>query len=334
MKFKKKGIFFTFIAVLMLGAIIFFLTPKSEPEIKKNDITNKARIESVDKIVSALSGSLTKTIVDATVYRALLSMTLYINKTGKYLDKENFNKYVSDIMYNGTLNGSSIDTLTGQKIMENNTFKNWTERVSTIINSTYKVALTGYKINTTIAQIQPWQIQAFIVVNYSIVSETATWTGPTELTSRIEIEGMIDPYYLRESNGLIPRIVRQDNRQFFQWSITSLRKAIRNSTYIHWPDSKAPSFLMRFVNQTGNSSCCGIESVVNPNELTTPDRLVSYVDYHFFSGHFTSLNCSVLYNITNPGGSIGLWDEFPYIKLDYKSTVWYNISALDRKLAC
>ena len=318
----------------MLGAVIFFLSPKSEPKLQNEDIADSKRIESVDKIVASLSGSLTKTIADATVYRALLSMTLYINKTGKYLDKENFNKYVTDIMYNGTLNGTSIDSITGQKIMENMTLRNWTQRVSAIINGAYKINLSGYNINATVTQMQPWQVQIFITANYSVISEAASWEGPVALTSQIDIEEMIDPYYLRETNGLVPRIITKNNLLFFQWNITNLREAVRNATYTHWPESKAPSFLMRFVNQTSNSSCCGIESMVNPNQVTNPDRIGSYVDYYFFSNRFTSLNCSALYNISNPPTSIGLWDEFSYLKLDFESMTRYNVTEADSKRAC
>ena len=334
MKLKKKGIFFTFIAVLMIAVLVFMLSPKSEISVKKNDLSETVRLESVNKLVNSLSGSLTKTIADATVYRALLSMTLYINKTGKYLDIENFDRYIADIAQNGTLNGTNIDSLTGQKIMENMTLKNWTSRIVTIANSTFRVNLSGYEINVTIYQVQPWKIEIFIIANYTVIAETATWQGPTAISSQLEIEGMTDPYYLRESNGMIPRTISRTDLQYYRWNISNLRSHVENATYIHWPFSQAPSFLMRFVNKTDNSTCCGIESVVNPNEITNPDREGSYVDYLFFSNRFTQANCTKVYNITNPGISEGLWDEFPFLKLDLENVARYNVTFADRIISC
>ena len=94
---------------------------------------------------------------------------------------------------------------------------------------------------------------------------------------------------------------------------------------------------MRFTNTIIPSECCGIEALVNPNKLAAPDTTESYVDYLFWTSAYSS-KCIELYNITYPDGKPpytgGLWDEFPYFKIDFTNLVNYNISSNDALRTC
>ena len=54
----------------------------------------------------------------------------------------------------------------------------------------------------------------------------------------------------------------------------------------HFENSNAPSFIMRFYEDTSASSCCGIESIIDPNDLDILDLprdvALRYIDYKFF----------------------------------------------------
>ena len=102
--------------------------------------------------------------------------------------------------------------------------------------------------------------------------------------------------------------------------------AMYSKVAFHLPN-KSEGVLMRFTNAITNSSCCGIESMVNPNKVNPSDQIESYADYHFWSHKFAN-NCTQLYNIT------GLWDEFRYFKLDFEHVARYNITAQDAVRTC
>ena len=81
---------------------------------------------------------------------------------------------------------------------------------------------------------------------------------------------------------------------------------------------------MRFTNTISSSSCCGIESLVNPNKISPSDQRESYVDYLFWSHRFSN-DCTQLYNIN------GLWDEFSFFKLELDHVVRYNVQGTATK---
>ncbi len=80
---------------------------------------------------------------------------------------------------------------------------------------------------------------------------------------------------------------------------------------------------MRFTNTFEPSQCCGIESVVNPNNIAPSDVIESYVDYHFWNDTYED-QCEKLYNITE------IWDEFDGFKLDFDYTIKYNVTGGER----
>ncbi|MDP7244467.1 MAG: hypothetical protein QF568_03920, partial [Flavobacteriales bacterium] len=85
---------------------------------------------------------------------------------------------------------------------------------------------------------------------------------------------------------------------------------------------QAPSFLMRFYNDISASSCCGIESLVNPNNPSISNKDVSYVDYLYWSS---------VENCANPPYTLLRVDkihtEFPNFKFDLNHLAKYKLSA-------
>ena len=66
-----------------------------------------------------------------------------------------------------------------------------------------------------------------------------------------------------------------------EWHIENVTNHIKHGTYVHWENSDAPSFLMRFYDDMSASDCCGIESLVNPDNVPSKDTV--YVDYLYWS---------------------------------------------------
>ncbi|HLC49825.1 MAG TPA: hypothetical protein VJI97_00170 [Candidatus Nanoarchaeia archaeon] len=332
-KMNKKGIFFTFIAITMMIVFIILFTQQPDLSLTRNSNGVLVRISSIDDYIDDLEKSYLKTALQTSSYKAIFSLIEY-EKGGAYL--ADFNESFFEVASNGTIEdpyGSGIhvliDTITGKKIMENSTMENWTKSISDTASSTFNINTTIKINNITALQSNPWEIDITLDANITVASNVAKWKKRSMIQTSIPIEGLSDPYFLVNTNGAYDNKIKKSSVIFNQWNISKAREHLRNGTYVHWQNSQAPSFIMRFTNSINPSECCGIESLVNPNKLAIPDNIESYTDYLFWTSAYSS-RCIELYNITYPGGNPpytgGLWDEFQYFKMDFDSLVRYNIS--------
>ncbi len=317
----KKGIFFTFIAITMMTIFILVFTPQIDLSLQKDTQSLNTRISTIDNYINELEKGYLEAVLRAATYKTLLSLAYYIDSTDSYLT--NFDAAFQEVFVNGTINKVQIDSITNRQIMYNNAFTNWSNRTS-------KLALETLKVNTAIAvedvsavQTSPWEIDLTLKINLSVKSNVAEWSKISTITTTMSIEGLIDPYYLINTNGAYLNQIKRSTVEFNQWDITKVREHLRSGTYVHWQDSDAPSFLMRFTNTITPSSCCGIESLVNPNKINPSAQTESYVDYLFWTHAYA--DCQNLYNINE------LWNEFPNFKLDFGHVVKYNLQANAQK---
>ena len=330
-KMNNKGIFFTFIAITMMAVFLFVFTPQADISLQKNTQAIDIRISVVDNYISDLENRYFETVLRASTYKAILSLVYYLNTTGSYLS--NFDASFSEVMMTGKINGVAIDSITGKKIMENSTLTDWSNKIIETAKDTLKVNTTIDIINVSAFQTNPWDIGSSMSVKFTVTSNVAEWKKSAVITTTISIEGLKDPSYLVNTSGAYANQIKRSSVDFDKWDITKVREHLRNGTYVHWENSDAPSFLMRFTNTITNSSCCGIESLVNPNKISPSDIIDSYVDYILWSPA-NNMPCNQLYNITNPLTGGGLWDEFRYLKLDVNNTARYNITAQDAVRTC
>lgn len=322
---RKNGIFFTFIAIMLVSVFAFVFTPQADISLQKDKQAVRTRILSIDSYALDLENRYFEEVLTAVTYKAALSLIYYINSTGSYVT--NAGSAFSEVMLSGRIGGAPIDDVTGKKIMENNTLANWSSRLAEAAKDTLNVDTAITITNVSVFQTKPWSIDSVMIINYTIKSNVAEWKKNITVTSSIPIEGLPDPYYLANTNRAYTNEIKKSTVDFNRWNITKTREHLRNGTYVHWERSAAPDFLMRFTNTISNSSCCGIESLANPNKLSPPDQMESYADYNFWSHKFAN-NCTQLYNIT------GLWDEFRYFKLDFEHVLMYNLTANDAVRAC
>lgn len=322
---NKKGIFFTFIAITIIAVFLVVFTPQADISLQKDTKSIGARIGVIDNYITDLENRYFETILRASSYKTILSLIYYMNSTGSYI--ANFDSAFSEVIMTGNINGVPIDSITGKKIMENNTLTDWNSKIIAAAKDTLNVDTTITILNVSAFQTKPWGIDSSMLVNYSVHSNVAEWKRSALITATISIEGMHDPYYLVNTNKAYTNQVKGSTVEFNKWSIAKVREHLRNGTYVHWENSDAPSFLMRFTNTISSSSCCGIESLVNPNKISPSDQRESYADYFFWSHKFAN-NCTQLYNIT------GLWDEFRGFKLDFDHVTRYNITAQDAVRNC
>lgn len=322
---NNKGIFFTFISIMIMAIFLLVFTPQADIIVQKDMQAVNARINAVDNYVSDLN-TYFETVLRTSTYKTILSMIFYINSTGSYL--EDFDAAFSEIILTGKINGTPIDSITGKQIMGNDTINGWNGRIARTAKDALNVDTEISVLNVSAFQAKPWEIGSRLSVNFTVRSNVAEWRKIEIITASISIEGLHDPYYLANTNKEYANQVKKSTIGITEeWNITKVREHLRNGTYIHLDNSNAPSFLMRFTSTISNSSCCGIESLVNPNKISPSNQFESYADYSFWSHEFQN-DCSQIYNIT------GLWDEFRHFKLDFEHVIRYNITSQDAVQAC
>ncbi|MBI2124748.1 hypothetical protein HYT92_03070, partial [Candidatus Pacearchaeota archaeon] len=146
----------------------------------------------------------------------------------------------------------------------------------------FNFTINDVKLN----QSDPWTIEAGIDITLDIKDKrnTSQWARNRYLTTRISIIGFEDPLYLINSKGRITNPIIKTNITPFVigGNVQNLLKHANNSYYI--ANNDAPTFLMRFEGDLGNSTY-GVESLVNLEEfqqqgLVLKDR--SIVDHIYF----------------------------------------------------
>jgi len=314
---EKRAIFFTFIAITIMAIFILIATPQADNSLQKDTQAMTSRINSVDNYVDDLQNRYFENVLRATTYKTILSLILYMNSTGSYI--ANFDSAFSEVMLSGKIDGVPIDTITGKNIMNGNTLTDWNNKIIQAAKDTLNVNTTITVNSVSVSQTTPWNLDPAMSVNFTVNSNVAQWNKGAIIKTTTSIEGLPDPYYLVNTKpNSYANIIKKSSVGFNQWNITNVREHLRNGTYVHWQNSDAPSFLMRFTNTISNSGCCGIESLVNPNKISPSDQRESYVDYLFWSHRFSN-DCTQLYNIN------GLWGEFPSFKLEFDHVVRYNV---------
>jgi len=338
-KLNKKGIFFTLIAITMMTIFVLIFSPPANISLQKNNQAIRTRINNIDSYVNDLQEAYFQTALRAATYKTMLSLIYYMNTTGEYLTDLNgdlnLNGDFSEVIINGTIKRVPIDEITRKKIMYDNTLTNWSNRIINISKNALNVNTTIVIYKVFISQTKPWALDAQLELNFSVKSDVAVWGKNATIKSTISIEGLPDPYYLLNTRGpnSYSNIIKRSSVGFDEWDLSKTREHLRNGTNAHWENSEAPSFLMRFTNTIAPSSCCGIESLVNPNKISPSDQRETYVDYLFWT-HAYNARCAELYDITNSVTGAGLWDEFQYFKLDINHVVIYKIPAGDVTRDC
>ena len=310
---------------MIMAILVIVYTPQADITIQKDTKAMRLRIDSINNYINDLENEFMITVMKATAQKTLTSLIDYTGIT--HSPVKDFDAAFAEVMLKGTINNVAIDSITGKKIMENNTLSNWTLRFIEAGKDTYNVNTSITVYNATANQTTPWDVDIILKISIDVKSNLAEWKiENATLRASIGIEDFYDPMYLMNTKGLYPNRIKISDVEFSQWNITLVREHLKNGTYVHWQNSDSPSFIMRFSNLTTNSSCCGIESLVNPNLIAQPDQAGSYVDYLFWNQTYIS-KCTQLYNVTNPtAGNIGLWDEFRFFKLDLDHITMYNIT--------
>lgn len=309
---NKKGVFFTFAAIVLSIIIIMSFNTYNVYRMKDGIERVETRVNTLNSFVKDMQEDLENVIFIAG-FRSLLSLEDYMMKYDRFMGEEdspNLATGFKSLFLNGnTITGIKTETMS---LMDNNTFLNWTRRMEIHANKT-GIILDFTVNNVTISHSEPWVVDVTVNLDIDVQDKknTASWKiDNKDYTKKINISAFVDPLYMVNNNGLVNNTMKVTTVDPSA-SSSNLNTHLINSYYIEHSD--APSYLMRFENNLGSSSY-GIESLVNSQEridagLSALSR--SAVDYIYFGTQIAE-DCEV----KNP--------NYSWFRLDSDHLGFYN----------
>jgi hypothetical protein len=322
----KKGVFFTFMAILMVSILVVMFSSDENFTSKNRVPVISARVKTADNFVKNLEGAYIKTSFYTSSYNALKSLLLYMDDQDKFLESEqDLNNKFTEILLNGSIDEKRI-TEYGINLMEGNTFNYRLDNIESASENYFHLETQFKKNDTRVVIFQTnetgsWQVGINLTMNYSVDADVAKWNKTKTFTTFLDLTKFDDPLYLinaedsQKHQKIKPTIFNST-----QWNITTLRIHVNNETYRY--DENATSYLSRMFNSTSKSKCCGIESFINQTLCNNVEDK-SYVDFCFWSNACNTANSGYggsLYNITGISNA-----SYP-LKLDAYHIGQYNVT--------
>jgi hypothetical protein len=330
----KKGMFLTFISIVIIAAAIIIFTP-SDINLNKDIPVIKTRVSNVDEYVLDLENVYLERALRATGRNTIKALIGYVEEQGLFSTITEFENTFSEVLLCGQVGGIVADCTGGTPIgnfidptymdpdiMVGNTYRDWIDRIVITAQDTFNVDTVYGISNIRVYQTRPWFVNVDADLSFNVSSETASWNKTATIKTEIEVEGFDDPYYLANTGGSYVNKIRQSGTKYDEWDIAKVKDFIRDGNYTHFQNSNAPNFLMRFYNDISSSSCCGIESLVNPNNPAISDRDVSYIGYKYWS---TTPDCDDNPPIIYLSTETDIESEFNNIKFDTSDLARYKI---------
>ncbi|MDI3544134.1 MAG: hypothetical protein PWQ28_415 [Candidatus Woesearchaeota archaeon] len=360
---NKKGVFFTIMSITLISVVLLILAPYPQQSLMMIERADKTALEYGNDFFVYLENSILPSMVKASSYSALNNISREYDSllsSGK-----DFETAFKMLLWNETSTIAGLGNPYNMTYLLTELEKEFDESSP----DTFSLSLSKNYTESNISIFQnditgPYQVGVNVSVKASLKTNVANWSSTIHITSYVPIIGLEDPVYAHYTEGKyhnyfnlstldLGRNLSATPDQLLAlytpvqigcflnkaWNSSCFEDHVNRSAY--FKNSRAPSFIQRMnLDITYNSSCCGIESFLNPakidmssihygpdyNDPDGDDKNMTYVDYCFFSGQCGGIegdNPDRMKLITD---LYCLNDTFPYIKIDYMRLDYYNLS--------
>lgn len=274
---NKKGMFFTIIAVLLLGLAVFAVTLRTQYSFREHAYIIETRVLTMNSFIKDVNRDLERALFIAS-FRSFLAMQAYTSQNQTYLSSTN--DAFTELVMNGTLFGNPMLFINDSHLTR------WLEAINQEGNE-IGVNISFSQVNVSLYQEDPWFVTIAMNVSFTVedTKGLARWEVNASATTQINITDFDDPIYSIKSEGTeFNRIVKSPISAFVIGNDSApLMEHISKGYYI--ATNISPSFLMRFeYNLT--PSPYGIESLVavaNISEIRfIKNRTI--VDFYYWNG--------------------------------------------------
>ncbi len=277
---SRRSIFFTGIAILLVGLLLYSITASFEFEKRKVNLATRTRMLTMNSFIKDVNKDMERAAYIASV-RSIISMGDYVANNAEYLDS--FNDAFQGYFLNGSYHGNV------SALMTNSTFPYWVGKIQEQGESFGLVMA----INTTAIetyQDSPWEVKVKIAYRIDLEDQKgiASWHNNYSLITAVSIEGMDEPFSLINTAG-------KGVYQITMKNVSSFVNKSNNDTanLLYFIDQKqfvatnlSPNFIMRMQGNITNSSY-GIETILDLEEIKLEipvDETLSWVDYLYWNG--------------------------------------------------
>ncbi|MFH1209523.1 MAG: hypothetical protein V1663_01925 [archaeon] len=277
MAINKRGMVFSIITIAMITMFIIFLVSQNQYKLSDKTDSDSIRIITMNEFINDVELDLERGMY-ISGFRSILSMNEYIANNGVFLI--NTESSFKEAFFNGSINNQQSSLMTSA------TFPNWISNIQSKADL-FNLNIEFENEHLEVLQREPWYITLIYnaTINLTDKQNTAYWIKYESIETQININGFEDPLYIIKSYGVSTNIINQTiyaGNYVNGLDVSNLYNHVDNSLYDHNPN--ATNFLMRFENNLNPSSCCGIESFVNEQELNpqqSSDK--SNIDWIFFN---------------------------------------------------
>ncbi len=289
----KKGVFYTFLAILISLLVMTVLIGSTQVSRRGKSEAVSQRVRAMDSFLTDLENDFERELYIGG-YRSILSLQKIVRQQRDFIDDMDLR--ISEILVNGTFNGTQVDLMfqDGQGA----DISSWNQRVG---EEAGKLSLDAYVLprNITVIMADPWTVRLHVNTTITLSDRRglASWMYDHDFTKDISILGFEDPMYTVMTQDKISNLVFSQPTMDFVDDATNDTQALRahlNSS-LYAPSSTGPDFLMRFTGENGTSPA-GIESLVDLDDLQRQGIAVrnkTIVDHIYFSDESTADYCDI-----------------------------------------
>ncbi|HLC57800.1 MAG TPA: hypothetical protein VJH95_04465 [Candidatus Nanoarchaeia archaeon] len=311
---NKKGIFFTFITVLLILVILSAYLIKTSYSPTASIQKSRAKVIAINAFVKSFD-SIIERALQASSKQTIISSLDYISTSAPKAYIPSFKAEFPGIIYTGKYNGQDLIKMedTNPKSMNLRNTLHMVQGISKDSN----IYLTYSPVtlqDITIQHLSPWEIEVALTLKNIVVSDSSelsetevSWNlGDRTIRTKLYITDYPDPLTLKE-NGEELTIRKSTITEFNQK--TDLDKFIAEQSFLAHGDG--PNFLQRISGEFTND-INGIERVLDGKRGNDPTPTDSFVDFYYW-GSF------------NDGqSSCDVEGYHPRIRLDNKHKVYYT----------
>ncbi|MGM5482733.1 MAG: hypothetical protein ACQESF_04695 [Nanobdellota archaeon] len=285
MEIKKKGMFFTIMAMSIVTLMVIGFTGTHKLKNIKDTKVLEAEFSLLNTHKKNIENFCENVLLIQTKH-AIRDMIDYIEAGGSIDDT---NKRFSELVINAELYGNKGNA----PHMGNLNFDNWTRTMSKKSHNFLGINTSIKLENPRLQQDSPWRITALADLKINATLKNLSYKIDKTISTSHSILEYKDPLYLY--HGAVNKI-HIAAIPFYNEEETY--DMLKNRSYRH--AGMGPSFIMRLEENYSKSVCCGIQSFINSSFVTSPaDKEKSYVDFLFWSGKRTCSNGKhPLYNFT------------------------------------
>jgi len=330
---NKRGIVFTVLAIVLSAFFTVLFSASIEKPIDYKLEVIETRIKVLNDYTDTFYDYAEQTGAIAG-YSALQGMLVEMNDRGRYynITDEFVSNYTYCIRYGNITPSKALTAMTNRSLTDYlNVIQN-IARYQLNINSKFNIQSIDVAQTTDAFEI-------LVIINLSLnITDAYAYISDTRVvTSRVNIEGLLDPLYLMNDiyNQTINRtsIQKSGGEVGGNWSKEDLAQLYYNHEYRYFYDGVG--FINRMKGNFSSGDSFGIESFVNhtnPGILAITNDNQSMADYQFWQRKNMSCTKGIVkiinYTIINSSGSPR---DF---QLDVNHMVRFNISGLDAIYTC